>query len=106
MLALVIICITVIFASIIYALANNNTILQGLEIQLRFAIQLGYDFPTHGRAIKILFLTTATSFLFLFILFNCDLTANMTSDPLPIDVKNFQDVIDEEYNAPTQFLHT
>ena len=104
-LALVVICITVIFASIIYALANNNTILQGLEIQLRFAIQLGYDFPTHGRAIKILFLTTATSFLFLFILFNCDLTANMTSDPLPIDVKNFQDVIDEQYRVVT-FKHS
>ena len=93
--------ITVLFSSLLYALANNDTIFQGLALQLRLFIQLGYDLPAHGKAIKILILTSATSFVLLFIFFECDLTANMTSDPLPIDIKNFQDVIDEEYNVVT-----
>ena len=100
-LAWVMTCIIVIFAALLYAVANNDTILQGLALQLRLLIQLGYNFPTHGKAIKILLLTSATSFLVLFIFYNCDLTAQFTSAPMPIDIKNFQDVIDEGYNVVT-----
>ena len=97
----VVTCIIGILAALIYAVANNDTILQGFVVQLRLLIQLGYDFPIHGKAIKILLLTSATSFLFLFISYNCDLTAHITSAPQPIDIKNFQDVIDEGYNVVT-----
>ena len=100
-LAWVMTCIIVLFAALLYAVANNDTILQGLVLQLRLLIQLGYDFPSQGKAIKILLLTSATSFLFLFISYNCDLTAHITSAPQPIDIKNFQDVIDEGYNVVT-----
>ena len=94
-------CITIIISSLLFALVNHETIWQGLALQLRLFLQLGYDFPTRGKAVKILLLTSTISFLLIFTYFTCDLTANMTSAPSPIGIKNFQDVIDEDYEVVT-----
>ena len=92
-------CIVV--TSVVFAFASNRPIFQGLAMMLRLFIQIGYELPLHKTAAKLLLFSSALSYYMLFEYFCCDLTARMTSDPLPLNIRSFQDVIDQDYKVVT-----
>ena len=57
--------------------------------------------PQHRYAAKFLIFSSALSYYLIFEFFTSDLTAKMTSQPAPLDIKSFQDVIDQDYRVIT-----
>ena len=90
----------VIFGAL-FALASKESLAQGLTLEVRLLLQLGYDLPARGLASKVLLLTSALSLLVIFIYFDSDLTATMTSKPPKLDVESFDDVVEQECNFST-----
>ena len=74
---------------------------QGFAMMLRLFIQIGYDLPLQRTAAKLLLFSSALSYYLVFEYFSCDLTARMTSDPAPLNIRSFQDVIDQDYRVVT-----
>ena len=72
---------------------------QGFAMMLRLFIQIGYDLPPRRTAAKLLLFSSALSYYLVFEYFSCDLTARMTSDPAPLNIRSFQDVIDQDYRV-------
>ena len=68
---------------------------------LRLQLQIGIDLPLLRVAARIVFLASALCFYLLFAYLSCDLTAKMTTEPQPIDIRSFQDVIDKDYKVVT-----
>ena len=64
---------------------------------MRLLLQLGYNLnlPVRGLASRALLLTSAFSLLLIFIHFESDLTARMTSKPSKLNIKSFDDVLDQ-----------
>ena len=85
----------------LFALASKESFAQGLTLEVRLLLQLGYDLPARGLASKVLLLTSALSLLVIFIYFDSDLTATMTSKPPRLDVESFDDVVDQGYKIIT-----
>ena len=50
---------------------------------------------------KIVLFISALCYYLLFAYLSCDLTAKMTTEPRPIGIRSFQDVIDMEYKVVT-----
>ena len=71
---------------------------------LRLFIQIGYDLPPRRTAAKLLLFSSALSYYLVFEYFSCDLTARMTSDPAPLNIRSFQDVIDQDYRVAHKTL--
>ena len=68
---------------------------------LRLQLQIGIDLPLLRVAARIVFLASALCYYLLFAYLSCDLTAKMTTEPQPIDIRSFQDVIDKDYKVVT-----
>ena len=68
---------------------------------IRLFIQLGYDLPVQRQGAKALILVSSLGLLLLFMQYESDLTARMTSEPPTLNIRSFQDVIDKEYKVIT-----
>ena len=58
---------------------------------------MGEHTSANGLAIRVLSLTMAMLTFLMFMYYNCDITAEMTSGPPGIPVKNFEDVLHHGY---------
>ena len=91
----------IIISAILFALANDQPLLQGFAMMLRLFIQLGYNLKLNNSAAKLLLFSCAISCYLIFALFCADLTGRMTSDPEPLNIGSFQDAIDQDYRVIT-----
>ena len=91
----------VIVTAILFSCSNNESMLQGVAMMLRLFLQLGYDLPLRRQTAKVVILTSAFTYYFVYAYFNCDLTAKMTSKPALVNIRSFQDVIDQDYKVVT-----
>ena len=67
----------------------------------RLFMQLGYDLPVQRQGAKALVFVSSLSLLLIFMYYESDLTARMTSEPPTLNIRSFQDVIDQEYKVIT-----
>ena len=65
---------------------------------LLFVVQMG-EHSSNGPTVKVLSMTLAMLTFLMFMYYNCDITAEMTSGPPPIPVKNFEDVLHHGYRS-------
>ena len=91
----------IVVAAVIFAFASNQPLFQGITLMLRLFIQIGYELPLRHTSAKLLLFSSALSYYLVFEYFCCDLTARMTSDPAPLNIRSFQDVIDQDYRVVT-----
>ena len=68
---------------------------------LLFVLQMGEHTSVKKLAIRLLSMTMAMLTLIMFLYYNCDITAEMTSGPPEIPVKNFEDVLFYGYRVTT-----
>ena len=71
-----------------------------ITMTLLFVVQMG-EHSSDGLAVRLLSMTMAMLTLFMFMYYNCDITAEMTSGPPDIPVKNFEDVLHHGYKVTT-----
>ena len=64
---------------------------------LLFIVQMGEHTSVNKLAVRVLSMTMAMLTFFMFMYYNCDITAEMTSGPPEIPIKNFQDVLHQDY---------
>ena len=81
-------------SSLKYALSDFST-------TLLFVLQMGEHTSVDKLAIRLLSMTMAMLTLLMFLYYNCDITAEMTSGPPGIPVKNFEDVLFYGYKVTT-----
>ena len=82
-----------------FSLSNNEPITQGMTLMGRLFLQIGYDVITKRHASKALLVVAALYLNMVFIYYCSDLTATMTSEPRPLNIKSFEDVESQGYNV-------
>ena len=76
------------------------TLLSGAAILYLYTIQMGSHISqTKNVAIRLLTLTISMLTLVMFVYYNTNITAEMTSGPAPIPVRSFEDVIYHDYSV-------
>ena len=58
-----------------------------------------YCNPTESRSCRIATLSASTLTMLMWIYYNCDITAEMTSGPPPLPINNFDDVLHYGYKV-------
>ena len=92
-----------ILAAILFSISSRQSVGQGLTLMARLFLQLGYDVPTTLRvASRMLLLISALTFMLIFMYYESELTATMTSKPPKLGINSFEDVIGQEYTVVTQ----
>ena len=78
-----------------------NMILSSISSAYLFTLQLGaHKTGKHSRIITLLTLTLSMLTMLFWVYYCCDITANMTTGPIPpIPVKNFDDVLEYGYKV-------
>ena len=85
-------------SSLKYALSDFST-------TLLFVLQMGEHTSVDKLAIRLLSMTMAMLTLLMFLYYNCDITAKMTSGPPGVPVKNFDDVLFHGYRVTTYHVN-
>ena len=76
------------------------TLLSGVALLFLYTLQMGSHINTTKHlATRLLTLTISILTLLVFVYYTTDITADMTSGPAPIPVKNFEDVIYHGYRV-------
>ena len=73
-----------------------ETMTSHIAMLLLFVVQMG-EHSSNGPTIRVLSMTLAMLTFLMFMYYNCDITAEMTSGPPAIPVKNFEDVLHHGY---------
>ena len=68
----------------------------GIVMTLLFMVQMG-EHTANRLAPRILSMTLAMFTFLMFMYYNCDITAYMTSGPPGLPIKNFEDVLHHDY---------
>ena len=85
--------------AIFFSLSNNESFTQGMTLMGRLFLQIGYEVTTKRYASKTLLIVSALYLNMVFIYYCSDLTATMTSEPLPLNVKSFEDAESQGYKV-------
>ena len=90
-----------ILAAILFSIASRQSFSQGLTLMARLLfLKMGYDMPQPPNvASKALLMIPALTFMLVFIYFESELTATMTSKPRKLNINSFEDVINEGYTV-------
>ena len=86
-------------SAVFFSYANKEPMLQGVALMLRLFLQLGYDLPLRQKTARVVLITSAFTYYLVFAYFNSDLTSKMTVKPSPVNIRSFQDVIDQDYKV-------
>ena len=78
----------------------QETFWPGVALLYQFTLQMGsHPDSTKPLATRLLTLSVSILTLLMFVSYTNDITAEMTSGPAPIPVKNFEDVLFHDYNV-------
>ena len=69
---------------------------------LRFLLQMPYNIPAKNVSSKILMAVAALCLKMIFIYYTCTLKAIMTSEPQEINIRSYEDVINQGYKVATK----
>ena len=82
-------------AGVMFAAASGQSIPQGMTLMARLFLQMGYEIPARRAASRSVLLLSALTLLLIYIYWESDLTATMTSKPPKLSIGSFEDVIDQ-----------
>ena len=77
-------------------------LLQGVAFSMFFYMQLTYRASVDSTAGRIAFISASMCAYVLFSYWTADLTAGMTTGPRNVPIRNFQDIIDNDYKVITR----
>ena len=82
-------------AGAMFAAASGQSVPQGMTLMARLFLQMGYEIPARRAASRSVLLLSALTLLLIYIYWESDLTATMTSKPPKLNIGSFEDVIDQ-----------
>ena len=88
-------------AILCYSFASNEFISQGIALMLRLSLQMPYKVSAMNLSSKILMVVAAICLRMVFIYYTCTLKALMTSETQQINIRSYQDVIDQGFKVVT-----
>ena len=86
---------------ICFSVSSHESVVQGITLMVRLFLQLGYELPVRRYASKVLLLSAALGLMVMYLYYNSELTAKMTSEPQGLNIKSFSDAEKQGYKVIT-----